>query len=138
MANISRDSDVVELNDPPAFDYGEKVRARRHIRNDGTFPGKEIGEILCKKGEEGYVVSIGTFLQQFYIYGVEFVSTGHRVGMKRKELEPVEAAWTSGQRESGHDRAPSAEISMGSARERGRGPLQRRLLSGAAGGCASR
>ncbi len=89
MANISRDSDVVELNDPPAFDYGEKVRARRHIRNDGTYAGKEIGEILCKKGEEGYVVSIGTFLQQFYIYGVEFVSTGHRVGMKRKELEPV-------------------------------------------------
>ncbi len=90
MANISRDSDVVELNDTPAFDYGQKVRARRHIRNDGTYPGKDIGEILCKKGEEGYVVSIGTFLQQFYIYGVEFVSTGHRVGMKRKELEPVE------------------------------------------------
>lgn len=90
MANISRDSDVVELNDPPAFDYGEKVRARRNIRNDGTFPGKDIGELLCKKGEEGYVVSIGTFLQQFYIYGVEFIESGHRVGMKRKELEPVE------------------------------------------------
>ena len=90
MTNISRDSDVVELNDPPAFDYGEKVRAKRHIRNDGTYPGKDIGEILCKKGEEGYVVSIGTFLQQFYIYGVEFVSTGNRVGMKRKELERVD------------------------------------------------
>ncbi len=90
MTKISRDSDVVELNDPPAFDYGEKVRAKRHIRNDGTYPGKDIGEILCKKGEEGYVVSIGTFLQQFYIYGVEFVSTGNRVGMKRRELEPVE------------------------------------------------
>jgi nitrogen fixation protein NifZ len=88
--NISRDSDVVELNDPPVFDYGQKVRARRHIRNDGTYPGKDIGEILCKKGEIGYVVSIGTFLQQFYIYGVEFASTGHRVGMKRKELEPVD------------------------------------------------
>jgi nitrogen fixation protein NifZ len=92
MTNISRDSDVVELNDPPFFDYGEKVRARRTIRNDGTFMGKDIGEILCKKGDEGYVVSIGTFLQQFYIYGVEFVATGYRVGMKRKELEPVEPA----------------------------------------------
>jgi nitrogen fixation protein NifZ len=35
-------------------------------------------------------VSIGTFLQQFYIYGVEFVATGHRVGMKRKELDMLE------------------------------------------------
>jgi nitrogen fixation protein NifZ len=37
----------------------------------------------------GYVVSIGTFLQQFYIYGVEFPDSGNRVGMKRKELEPA-------------------------------------------------
>ncbi len=90
MINISRDSDIVELNDPPAFDYGAKVRARRTIRNDGTFAGKDIGDILVKKGEEGYVVSVGTFLQQFYIYGVEFIGSGNRVGMKRKELEPVE------------------------------------------------
>lgn len=90
MTNISRDSDVVELNDPPVYDYGAKVRSRRTIRNDGTFMGKDIGEVLVKKGEEGYVVSIGTFLQQFYIYGVEFISTGYRVGMKRKELEPAD------------------------------------------------
>jgi len=91
MTNISRDSDVVELNDPPAFSFGEKVRAKRTVRNDGTYAGKEIGDILVKKGDEGYVVSIGTFLQQFYIYGVEFVSTGNRVGMKRKELDPIDA-----------------------------------------------
>lgn len=90
MANISRDSDVVELNDPPYFDYGAKVRAKRTVRNDGTYAGKEIGEILVRKGEEGYVVNIGTFLQQFYIYGVEFKESGHRVGMKRKELESAE------------------------------------------------
>lgn len=88
--NIARDSDIVELNDPPAFDYGQKVRSVRLIRNDGTFPGKEIGEVLVKKGEVGYVISIGTFLQQFYIYGVEFLETGHRVGMKKKELELAE------------------------------------------------
>ena len=92
MTNISRDSDVVELDGPPAFDYGCKVRARRAVRNDGTFRGKDIGEMLCEKGEEGYVVSIGTFLQQFYIYGVEFIATGHRVGMKRKEIEAVIAS----------------------------------------------
>ena len=89
MTNISRDSDVVELNDPPAFDFGEKVRAKRTVRNDGTYAGRDIGDILVKKGDEGFVVSIGTFLQQFYIYNVEFTSTGNRVGMKRKELEPI-------------------------------------------------
>ncbi len=88
---ISRDSDEVELDGPPEFEYGAKVRSLKQIRNDGTFPGKDIGDLLCKKGEEGYVVSIGTFLQQFYIYGVEFISSGYRVGMKRKELELVEA-----------------------------------------------
>lgn len=95
MTNISRDSDTVELSGPPYFDYGDKVRSRRMIRNDGTFPGKEIGDVLVTKGEEGYVVSIGTFLQQFYIYGVEFIGTGYRVGMKRKELEIVEMVETA-------------------------------------------
>jgi nitrogen fixation protein NifZ len=90
MGDISRDSDVVELNGPPAFNYGDKVRSRRSIRNDGTFPGKDIGEVLVKKNEEGYVTSIGTFLQQFYIYGVDFIATGYRVGMKLKELESAE------------------------------------------------
>ena len=89
MSNIVRDSDVVEISAPPTFNFGEKVRAKRTIRNDGTYAGKEIGDVLAKKGEEGYVVSIGTFLQQFYIYGVEFMESGNRVGMKRKELDAV-------------------------------------------------
>ncbi|QAY95729.1 nitrogen fixation protein NifZ [Methylovirgula ligni] len=92
MSNISRDSDVVELNQPPFFSYGEKVKSKRMIRNDGTYAGKEIGEILANKGEIGYVVSIGTFLQQFYIYGIEFIDSGNRVGMKRKELESLRPA----------------------------------------------
>jgi nitrogen fixation protein NifZ len=90
MTNIVRDSnDASELTNPPYFAFGEKVRAKRVIRNDGTYAGKEIGEVLAKKGEIGYVTSIGTFLQQFYIYGIEFTESGNRVGMKRKELEPV-------------------------------------------------
>ncbi|WP_028350585.1 nitrogen fixation protein NifZ [Bradyrhizobium murdochi] len=91
MSNFVRDSEVVELTGPPFFSFGEKVRANRTVRNDGTYAGKEVGEILAKKGQVGYVVSIGTFLQQFYIYGVEFLESGNRVGMKRKELEPVVA-----------------------------------------------
>jgi nitrogen fixation protein NifZ len=87
MSNIVRDSDVVEITQPPYFTFGDKVLAKRTIRNDGTYAGKEIGDVLARKGEAGYVVSIGTFLQQFYIYGIEFVESGNRVGMKRKELE---------------------------------------------------
>jgi nitrogen fixation protein NifZ len=79
----------VELDGPPQFEYGQKVRSKFMVRNDGTFPGKDVGEVLVNKGDEGYVISIGTFLQQYYIYGVEFLNSGFRVGMKRKELEPA-------------------------------------------------
>jgi nitrogen fixation protein NifZ len=89
---INREGDIVELSGPPQFEYGQKVRSRKTVRNDGTFPGKEIGDILVRKGDEGYVTSIGTFLQQFYIYGVDFVANGYRVGMKARELEDMDAA----------------------------------------------
>ncbi len=84
------DGDIVELNDEPVFQFGEKVRSRKTIRNDGTYVGKEIGEVLVRKGDIGYVSHIGTFLQQFYIYGVDFLDSGHRVGMKAKELISVD------------------------------------------------
>ncbi len=90
MGDISRDSNIVELDAPPRFDYGEKVCSRYTVRNDGTFRGKEIGEVLVKKGDVGYIASIGTFLQQFYIYGVDFVERGYRVGMKGRELESLD------------------------------------------------
>jgi nitrogen fixation protein NifZ len=90
MADIERDGWAVELEGPPQFEFGQKVKSRFMVRNDGTFPGKEIGELLVKKGEEGYVISIGTYLQQYYIYGVEFLHSGYRVGMKRRELESIE------------------------------------------------
>lgn len=83
-------AEVVELNDPPHYDYGEKVRSLKVIRNDGTFVGREIGEVLVNKGDIGYVASIGTFLQQFYIYGVDFYARGCVVGMKGRELESLD------------------------------------------------
>lgn len=86
MADINRDDDVIEVAEPPRFHYGERVVSRTTIRNDGTFNGKDIGDVLVKKGDIGYVVSIGTFLQQFYIYAVEFTEYGYRVGMRAKEL----------------------------------------------------
>jgi nitrogen fixation protein NifZ len=62
------------------------VVSRTVIRNDGTYTGKDIGEVLVNRGEIGFVTSIGTFLQQFYIYAVEFVESGHKVGMRGKEI----------------------------------------------------
>ncbi|MES2227376.1 MAG: nitrogen fixation protein NifZ [Pseudomonadota bacterium] len=86
MADINRDDDAIEVASPPRFGMGERVVSRTVIRNDGTYNGKDIGEVLVNKGEIGFITSIGTFLQQFYIYAVEFVDSGHRVGMRAKEL----------------------------------------------------
>jgi nitrogen fixation protein NifZ len=86
MADIARDDDLIEIVYPPRFEMGERVVSRSVVRNDGTYRGKDIGEVLVHKGEVGFVRSIGTFLQQFYIYAVEFTDSGHRVGMRAKEL----------------------------------------------------
>ncbi|MBZ8181700.1 nitrogen fixation protein NifZ [Oscillatoria salina] len=83
-------SDEIELDSPPVFEMEQKVRVRKLIRNDGTFPGREIGEALAKKGDVGYVVGIGTYLQMYYIYAIHFVDQGVVVGCRRKELEVVE------------------------------------------------
>lgn len=84
------DTDDIEIYHDPKFEYGAKVVSRKNVRNDGTFAGKEIGEILVKKGDVGYVHSIGTFLQRYYIYGVDWIDRGYVVGMRVHELQIVE------------------------------------------------
>ncbi len=76
----------VEIRKPPVFEPGERVRARRMVKNDGTYPRKEIGEPLVMKGDTGYVRDIGTFLQMFWIYAVEWPERRTIVGMRAKEL----------------------------------------------------
>lgn len=82
--------DTVEIYNDPAFAYGQKVVSTKQVRNDGTYPGMEIGEILVRKGDVGYVASIGTFLQRYWIYGVDFPETGRKVGMRARELKSLE------------------------------------------------
>jgi nitrogen fixation protein NifZ len=82
--------DELELNLPPVFEIGQKVRIRKLIKNDGTFPGQEIGAVLANKGDVGYIASIGTYLQTSYIYAVHFLESGFVVGCRKKELEAVE------------------------------------------------
>ena len=86
MGDARRDSDEVELASAPRFAFGERVVSRATVRNDGTYRGKDIGDVLVKRGDIGFVHSIGTFLQQYYIYAVEFIDSGHRVGMRAREL----------------------------------------------------
>ena len=86
MANTASDDREIEVYNPPRFLPGVRVRAKRAIRNDGTVPGAEIGAIVVRKGDVGYVRDIGTFLQQFYVYAVDFVDRGAIVGMRAGEL----------------------------------------------------
>ena len=92
---LGREQDV-ELVRPPVFDPGAKVVSTKYIKNDGTYPRREIGDILVAKGDVGYVRDIGSFLQQFYVYAVEFVDRGVVVGMRGKELRGFED-WTAPQ-----------------------------------------
>jgi nitrogen fixation protein NifZ len=102
----------VELTAQPIFEYGQKVKSLKVVRNDGTYAGKDIGEILVKKGEIGYVTSIGTFLQQFYIYGTEFIESGNRVGMRGKELEATtDAVSAAATADAGTQPADLSEVS---------------------------
>jgi nitrogen fixation protein NifZ len=82
-----RDAEVNELEGPPRFERGQKVRSTRNVKNDGTFPGRELGDVLVKKGDVGYVRDVGTFLQRFYVYAVEFVDRSAVVGMRARELK---------------------------------------------------
>ena len=86
MADTHRDDDTLEIESPPPLPMGERVASRSVIRNDGTCNGHDIGAVPVQRGEVGAVRAIGTFLQQFYIYAVEFTASGLQVGMRAKEL----------------------------------------------------
>ncbi|MGR9116723.1 MAG: nitrogen fixation protein NifZ [Gammaproteobacteria bacterium] len=75
------------------FDYGDRVRVTRNVRNDGTYPGMEIGELLVRRGSVGNVVEMGTFLQDQVIYTVHFLDQGRMVGCRVEELLPADAPW---------------------------------------------
>ena len=47
----------------PRFEYGDEVRVTRNVRNDGTYPGLETGQLLIRRGSTGHVRDVGTFLQ---------------------------------------------------------------------------
>lgn len=76
------------------WDYGEAVRLIRNVRNDGTYPGLDPGAPLVRRGSIGYVVDVGTFLQDQVIYSVNFLDEGRIVGCREEELIGADDAWT--------------------------------------------
>ena len=83
------------------FDYGEKVRVIKNIRNDGTFMGKNRGELLIRRGSEGYIKGVGKFLQDQVIYQVHFIDQGCTVGCRESELSDLESPWVDRKFERG-------------------------------------
>ncbi len=79
--------------DEGRFDFGEEVRVTRSVRNDGTYPGMEIGELLVRRGSVGNVVNVGTFLQDQVIFTVHFLDIDRMVGCRLEELIPADAPW---------------------------------------------
>lgn len=79
--------------DEQRFDYGDAVRVIRNVRNDGTYPGREIGELLIRRGCVGHVIEMGTFLQDQIIYTVHFLEQGRMVGCRTEELIPADQPW---------------------------------------------
>ena len=76
------------------WDYGEPVRLTRNVRNDGTYPGLDPGDFLVRRGSIGYVVDVGTFLQDQVIYSVNFLEEGKIVGCREEELIGADEPWT--------------------------------------------
>jgi nitrogen fixation protein NifZ len=75
------------------FEYGDPVRVIRNVRNDGTYPGLEVGAFLVRRGSVGYVQNVGAFLQDQVIYSVHFLDERKLVGCREEELIPADAPW---------------------------------------------
>lgn len=78
----------------PRFQFGEPVRLIRNVRNDGTYPGMEIGDFMVRRGSVGYVQNVGTYLQDQVIYSVHFMESNMLVGCREEELIGEDEPWT--------------------------------------------
>ena len=75
------------------FTVGHEVRVVRNIRSDGSFAGKNKGELLVEQGETGIVQGIGYFLQDQVIYEVFFPKINRLVGLRNSEVIDAKLDW---------------------------------------------
>lgn len=83
----------------PRFEFGDSVRLIRNVRNDGTYPGKEIGELLIRRGSIGVVRDVGSYLQDQVIYTVHYLEADKIVGCREEELLYADEPWTPSKHE---------------------------------------
>ncbi|MDD2686247.1 MAG: nitrogen fixation protein NifZ [Gallionella sp.] len=84
----------------PKFEFGDEVRIVRNVRNDGTYPGMPVGELLIRRGSTGFVMNVGTFLQDQLIYTVNFLEQDKIVGFREEELIDINEPWVPSKFES--------------------------------------
>jgi nitrogen fixation protein NifZ len=77
----------------PRYDYGTEVRLTRNVRNDGTYPGEDVGKLLVRRGAVGSIYDVGTYLQDQIIYRVHFLADGRTVGCREEELIRADDPW---------------------------------------------
>lgn len=84
----------------PKFEFGAEVRIIRNVRNDGTYPGLSTGTLLVRRGSTGFVMNVGTFLQDQLIYTVNFLGLNKIVGCREEELIDIDEPWIPSKFES--------------------------------------
>lgn len=84
----------------PKFEFGDEVRIVRNVRNDGTYPGVAIGTLLIRRGSTGFVMNVGTFLQDQLIYTVNILEQNKIVGFREEELIGIAEPWIPSKFES--------------------------------------
>ena len=84
----------------PKYEFGDEVRIVRNVRNDGTYPGVPTGTLLIRRGSTGFVMNVGTFLQDQLIYTVNFLDQNKIVGFREEELIGINDPWIPSKFES--------------------------------------
>jgi nitrogen fixation protein NifZ len=97
----------------PRFHQGDAVRVIRNIRNDGTFPGEEVGALLVRRGSVGYVRDMGTFLQDQIICSVHFLDCNRLVGCREEELQAEADPWLPSRFEFRDKVTPHLPLALG-------------------------
>lgn len=96
----------------PKYKQGEAVRVVRNVRNDGTYPGLEVGNLLVRRGSVGYVKDVGTFLQDQLIYSVHFFEDDRLVGCREEELQLESDRWNPSRFEYRDKVTPSIPLAV--------------------------
>ncbi len=94
---------------PTRFEIGDSVRVTRNVRDDGTYPGADVGELLVRRGSVGTLIDMGTFLQDQIIYTVHFLEVDRIVGCREEEVIGADEPWIPSIYES-RDRVVAAKI----------------------------